>query len=243
MRPDDDAVLNTVTEHGEGLLGRLLIALGLLNLVYPGAVFVYAAMVERPYWRYFTAEGNFTAWWSSVQLLLIAGLVYVLHRFRVLSVRAGLLEDQGRGWIWPVVAAGFLLFAIDERFNFHEWLREKIFEPMGLFEGSAYVIDGDVGLYLFFLLGLLALPVLLRELESSPVSRTFLIAALVLTAPVVVIDSLRTSALQHLPYWRFWDYPFEEVGEVWAQWLFLAAFATLLRTWLRRWRCESGDAA
>ncbi len=217
-----------VREYGRRLLRRLVAAVGTFDLCYPVAVFVYAHESGRPYWRFFAAEGNFTAWWSSLQLLLLALVSWMIYRFRMLT--AGKARTGGT-WLWLVATAAFLLFALDERFGFHEWLRDAVFRPLDLFTGSAYVIDGDVGLYLFLALGLAALPLWWRELDHPPAQR-FLVAALVLTTVVVVIDSLTTEAIRRLPFWRFWDYPFEEVGEVWAQWLFLAAFVDQWRRWL-----------
>ncbi len=217
-----------VGEYMRGLLLRLVIAVGLFDLCYPVAVFAYAQGIGQPYWRFFTAEGNFTAWWSSLQLLLLALVSWTTYRFRVVAA-AG--DRTGVAWLWLMATAAFLLFAVDERFGFHEWLRDAIFRPLELFTGSAYVIDGDVGLYLFLSLGLATLPLWWRELDHPP-AQWFLVAALVLTTLVVVIDSLNTPTIQRLPFWRFWDYPFEEVGEVWAQWLFLAAFVSQWRRWL-----------
>ncbi len=222
----DKAVV--VREYVRRSLLRLVVAVGLFDLCYPVVVFAYAQGSGQPYWRFFTAEGNFTAWWSSLQLLLLALVTWVIYRFRALA--AGMVKT-GVAWLWLVATAAFLLFAIDERFGFHEWLRDTVFRPLDLFTGSAYVIDGDVGLYLFLSLGLATLPLWWRELDHVP-ARRLLVAALMLTTLVVVIDSLTSRTVQRLPFWRFWDYPFEEVGEVWAQWLFLAAFVSQWRRWL-----------
>lgn len=234
--------LALTTTHGQSMIQRLAVALVVIDLLFPVAILIYTRSTDQAYWAMFRSEGNFTAWWSSVQLVLIGILACVNYRARTFFAGQGVLPPDRNAWVWLLFAAGFFLFAIDERFNFHELLRDEVFRPLGLFVDSAYIIQGDVGLYLFLFIGLLFTPLLLPELGRRPLSLLLFALALVLTVPVLVIDSLRDSTLRQWPNWRFWDYPFEEVGEVWAQLLFLLAFLSLLHHWMGLWRRAAADA-
>jgi hypothetical protein len=93
-----------------------------------------------------------------------------------------------------------------------------------------------VGLYLFFLVGLAFVPFLLGELRSHRPTFNLFFAALILTLPLLVIDSLKDRVMRQWWNWRFWDYFFEEQGEIVAQLLFALAFLALLRNRLGLWR-------
>lgn len=223
-------------EHLQRMLRRTGIFLLLVCLLVPVASIVYAQFTDQPYWRLFKSEGNLANWWSSMQLIVVAVLAWLNWRLRRLMEPAGILEPSRLGWAWLVVAAGFLLFAIDESFNFHEYLRSELFRAHDLFTHSRYIIGGDVGLYLFFLVGLAFVPFLMGELRSHPPVQNLFFAALGLTLPLLIIDSLQDRVMRQWWNWRFWDYFFEEQGEIVAQLLFALAFLLLLHHRLGLWR-------
>ncbi len=197
------------------------------NLLLPAAMWVHSGLAGESMWRMFRTESNAVEWFSSVQLLLIAlvaGANYVV---------AGLEHARAR-WIWGVLALGFLLFALDEQFGVHEAMRDDLFRPVGLFVETPWLIEGDVGLYLFFALGLTFAPFVLGELRQADRALALFVAAILLTFPTIVIDSLRDAVMEGWSTRRFWDYTFEEVGEMWAGLLFLLSFLALLEARLVR---------
>ncbi len=205
-----------------------------VNVLLPGALLVQALSSGEPYWKMFRGEHNAVAWFSSVQLLLIGGVAYLNYLTCNASTESEASGASRYRWAWALVALGFLLFALDERFNIHEALRDELFRPAGVFVGISWLIDGDVGLYVFLLVGLAVAPFLLRDLRRPPLGLLLFITALFLTLPTIIIDSLRDRVLQDWEYRLFWDYTFEEVGEIWAQLLFLCSFLVVLHGRLGR---------
>lgn len=231
--------LNSAIEYSQRITRRFVFIICALNLFLPLGIFVYAEATDQSYWRLFRSEGNLTAWFSSIQLLLIAGVAYINYKVLLVSSRVGFSSSSTLLWGWKLFALGFTMLALDERFNFNEALRDELFVPANLFTNLPYIIDGDIGLYLFFLIGLASTLLILQELKNQPLSFCFFVIALMLTLPVIVIDSINDSTLQQWPYWRFWDYTFEEIGEVWAQLLFLLAFLNILYNRLDSWNSFS----
>lgn len=216
------------------LVRRFAIVMTGLNLLLPVALFVYCRITGEAFWRMFQGEYGVIEWFSSLQLLLIGWIAYLNHSAVTLTQRLKPSDKPTRGWIWVLVALGFVFFAFDERFDIHEALRDDLFRPIGLFVDVSWLIDGDVGLYLFFVVGLVVTVFMWQELRCHRGASILFVMALVMTLPTIIIDSLRDSALQLWPQWRFWDYAFEEVGEIWAQLLFLWSFVVVLHGKLGR---------
>lgn len=231
--PDTFAV---TLDHLEQMTRRLGIFLIVVCLLVPVVSLVYAAATEQSWWKLFKAEGNLTSWWSSMQLLVIGVLAWLNFRLRCLMEQAEVLPSAALGGIWLVFALGFIFLGLDESFDFHEFLRAELFRANDLFTRSRYIIRGDVGLYLFFLVGLAFVPFLLGELKSHRPTFNLFFTALVLTLPLLVIDSLQDRVMRQWWNWRFWDYFFEEQGEIVVQLLFALAFLALLRQRLGLWR-------
>ena len=158
-------------------------------------------------------------------MAFVAYANYAVHRV----LRRGAVPQLARhDWVWLVFAVGFLVLGLDERFDFHEALRDRFFRPAGLFLEVPYVIPGDVGLFLAFGVGLVFSGLLLAELRRWPPAPALFAAALGLSLAVVIIDGLPDVTLRGWTFRAFWDYPFEEVGELWAQLLFLLSFLVVL---------------
>ncbi len=229
-------VFDGILARLQGMAWRLGVLLVVVCLLVPPASLIYAALTDQPWWRLFRAEGNLTDWWSSMQLVILGLLAWANGWLRTLMERVGLLAPWSLGAVWRVTALGFLLLALDERFNYHEWLRDELFRAHDWFTHSKYIIAGDVGLYLFFLVGLTVVPLLLAELRARLTAARLLIAGLVLSVPLLVIDSLQDRVMRHWWNWRFWDYFFEEQGEIVAQLLFALALLMLIHHRLGQWR-------
>lgn len=228
--------LDRILARLQGMARRFGLFLVVVCLLVPVASLIYARLTEQPWWRLFRAEGNLTNWWSSMQLVALALLAWANGWLRGVMEQAGLLATGPLRRAWTVVGLGFVFLSLDESFNYHEWLRDELFRAQDLFTHSRYIIPGDVGLYLFFLVGLALVPFLLAELRDRLPAARLLIAGLVLSVPLLVIDSLQDRVMRQWWSWRFWDYFFEEQGEIVAELLFALAFLVLIHHRLGLWR-------
>lgn len=212
---------------------RFAVLMVLLNVGLPLGLLAYAKLTGEPYWRLFRGEDSVADWFSSVQMLLIAAVAYLNHFTAGLWRRFNLQDPPRHPWVWLVFTFGFVVLALDERFDIHEALRDDLLEPSHLFVDIPWLIDGDAGLYLFLAVGLAFTPFLWDEFRREPPSLALYLAALGLSLPAIVIDGLPGRVLAEWPAWRFWDYTFEELAEVWAQLLFLLCFLVVLSRRLR----------
>lgn len=219
------------------LLPRAAWALMLVNIIVMASVAAYAVMQGEALWQQFRSEYSLATWFSSVQLLLLSVLCYMIYRTLALVRQLG-ANRVTYAWAWAVGSAGFLFLALDERFNIHELLRDEMFQPLGVFADSPYFIAGDAGLYVFFLLGLGLTPFLFAELRKARYAVTLFLIAALLSFATIVIDSLQYKAMQNWIARRFWDYTFEELGEIWAELLFLFAFLSVLARRLDTLICD-----
>ena len=222
-------------ESGDALLSsarRLVVRLAgvaaSVNVLLPLGVYVYALATEQTFWRFFSVEDGPTEWFSSVQCLLIAGVAWANYSVHGMLRRGQQFSLEERGGIWLAFAVGFLVLGCDERFDLHEALRDTVLLPTGLFSELPYIVPGDVGLYLVYALGLGLAAWLVPVLRRWPPALPLLGASFLLGLAVVMIDSLSDAALASWPARTFWDYPFEEVGELWAQLLCLLSLLAVL---------------
>lgn len=196
-----------------------------LNLALPLLLWLVAALRGDELWSYLQGEENAVTWFSSVQLLLVG-----LSAWFNFAAQAVLDPDRARrGWIWLVFGAGFVTLGVDERFSFHERLRDEVVAPADRFTEISFLEPGDIGLYIVFLVGLVCAVFLLRQLKRNPPALPLFLSALILSLVIVVMDSLRGEISYNLPMADFWNYVFEEIGELWAQCLFLLSFLVVLR--------------
>jgi len=197
-------------------------------------VLLYAKITGKDYWTLFWGEHNAITWFSTVQLLLIGLVAYVNHEASALMRRLEIAGSARHQWIWLVFALGFVFLALDERFEIHEALREDVMQPAELFVGIPYLKPGDIGLFLYFMVGLGFAWFLFGELRRQPLSLVFFAAALLLALSFMVVDSLPKPVTRSWPLGRFWTSVYEEGAELWAQFLFLLSFLTVLRGRLKQ---------
>jgi hypothetical protein len=232
-------------EHGEagragldaglvGAFGRQTIRVAgaaiAINVLLPLGTFVYASVMDRTFWRLFADEDGPTEWFSSVQCLAIAAVAWANYAMlRVWRGRPSPTPQTRYPLVWIAVAVGFTILGLDERFDLHEQLRDAVLRPAGLFLDVPYIVSGDVGLYIFLIGGIALLAPLIAELRHCSPAFPLLCASFLLGIIVVVIDSLADPTMREWPAYRFWDNPFEEVGELWAQLLCLLAFLKVLQ--------------
>lgn len=190
----------------------------LVNVLFPLLLLAGAVLEGRDFYRVIDGERNAMTWFSSLQLMLIA-LVAALNTGPS-RLRGGV---RRHAWVWPLTAAGFVFLALDERFEFHETLRNEVLRPADLFADILWIDTGDVVLFGYLAAGLVLAYFLFREL--APVARWLFAAALALTAAVFVLDSLPREMTRDV---RALTTIVEELGETAGQLLFLLAF---LLTW------------
>ena len=210
--------------------GAALIA---VNLLLPMGLITAANLAGKDYAEYFWGERNVITWFSSVQLLLIALVAYADHEAAALLERLGVGDLSKRRWIWLVFALGFVFLSIDERFEFHEYLRDEVFRPRDLFV-LPFLRKSDVSMYVYILVGLVLGYFLLAELRLRRLALGLFGGGVLVATASVVVDTLDKSITREWPFHHFWTSAFEEVGEIWAQMLFALAFLVLLDARLRR---------
>ena len=203
------------------------------NVLVPLVLFIHADYNGEAYWRMYRGERHAVDWFSSLQMVILAVVAYANYQLADAARRLCAERAARHRGMWAVFALGFLVLALDERFNIHEALRDSVFEPSGLFTEVGWLLPGDVGLYLVFFIGIACSVFLRDDLIRARYALAFFIAALALTLPTLIIDSLRDSAMAEWPMRRFLDYTFEEVGEIWAQLFFLLSFLCVFA-----WRLE-----
>ncbi|MCP3980228.1 MAG: hypothetical protein GY716_13060 [bacterium] len=192
------------------------------NLLFPFALF----LVKWPKpWRAFDGEESPINWFSSLQCALIAvlalGLLFVSH----LGTRLG-TDPVRRPWLWAVVGAGFFAMSLDEQFQGHEQIREKLLKPNELFTGMEFIMPGDVVLIFFVLVGVALGWYLLPELKQNRASVVMFAVAIVLIGISAVQDAL-DLAFMHDRDFRHFQTIVEELAEIWAQLLFALSFLLL----------------
>ena len=223
------ASVPAIAQAGRRFVRHAAATFAAVDLALPLVLLVYAGATQQAFWGFFRFDDAPSEWLSSVQCVAIAMLAwanYVVHR-ALHSVRTpGLFAHA---WVWWIFAAGFLLASLDERFDLHEMLRDQLLVPAELFIELPWIVPGDVGLWFAFVVGLPFAMLLLEELRRWPPALALFASAVMLTLPVIMIDSFSDATLRDWPFRTFWDYPFEEIGELWAQLLFLLAFASVLR--------------
>ncbi len=223
-----DFALNAIVDTAKRQTLRLAVLMGIVNLLFPPGVFLYADLIGKDWWYLFWSERGALTWFSSIQLLLIGIVAYANHRTLALLKRLHVVEDPGN-WIWLVFTVGFIFLGLDEGFHLHEDFRDKVLRPSGLLDTIPYVGGAEVILYFYFLVGVVFAVFLIRQLYHWPLSLVFFGAALALALATVTVDSLGLSHTRRWPLGVFWNSIFEETGEIWAQYLFLLAFLVLLR--------------
>lgn len=196
------------------------------NLLFPLAL--YLAGLPKP-WRAFRGESSPINWFSSVQCVLIGALAFGVWVVTVLGLRIG-TEPVRRAWPWLVFCLGFLTMSLDEQFEGHELIREKILKPRGLFTDIDFMLEGDVVLISYVLGGLAMSCFLLVELRRRRASLVTFATAVALIGIAAVQDALDIELSRSV---RNFQTIAEELMEIWAQLLFASSFVILLFLKLR----------
>jgi hypothetical protein len=237
----DEAAASEIVEFTRQRLFFLAVVMVALNLLMPLLCTLHARLVGREYWHGFWGEGNAITWFSSLQLIAVGVIALLNHQAAALSRRLVSSREAGRSWIWLVFAAGFFFLAVDEQFEVHETVRDRVLRPRGLFDGIPNLRPGDVGLWFYLAVGVICALFLLRELRRSRLALGLFAAALLIIATVNAVDSLPVATEQRIS--PFWTSAFEEVGELWSELLFLLSFLVLLHRRLGDMRFSAAQPA
>jgi len=182
------------------------------------------------YWRYVAPETSPLAWWESVLLALSA------FSCLLLAWDARVREERRTIRIgWLMVAAGFALLALDERFAVHERIRDRFLKPTGI-RLFPWMEEGDWLIPLYALTGLAVAWGIWRLLDVRPQARRFFAAALVLAFCAAAMDTVNVRSLD-LAMERLLQ-SVEEIVEALAITAFLSAFLLVLAPRLNDMRTD-----
>lgn len=224
-----------------GVLRRQLFLFGAVmcaaNALLPILLVIYAKLIGRKYWHMFWGEGNAITWFSSIQLLTVALVAWANFQVLGLLNQKDRAAESPRRWIWAVFALGFVFLSLDERFELHETIRDEVLIPRGMFDGIPWIRPGDIGLWVYLTVGVGLTVMLVREFRRHRSALVMFLAGVVLAALTTTVDSLPRD----IEPGYFWTSAFEEVGEIWAQLLFLLAFVVVLHSRLGRLGSRTGS--
>lgn len=180
----------------------------LRRAIVAAAVVVWAAVPPAlmvaawpRWWSQIAPEGTPMTWLQSVALVA-AGLLAIL----VAHVCA--LTGRPHVRVWWLLAAGFGVLAIDERFAIHERIRDRILAPRDVtIPFLPWVAPGDFLIIGVAVAGLILAPRLWRALDDDRAARTALAAGVLLAVVAVAGDSIDPST------WTVRAERFQQTGE------------------------------
>ncbi|MDA0566668.1 hypothetical protein LG943_20475 [Streptomonospora sp. S1-112] len=166
--------------------GPLAACLVAVWLIVPA---VLAAARWPRWWDYIAQEMTPMTWVQSVVLVLAAAgallVAFVLRRTE------GGGTGGARTGVWWLLAAGFAVLALDERFALHERVRDGYLAPRGVtVPFLPWVAPGDFLVMGLALVGLALLPAVWRAVRVDTASRNALVAGVLLAVVAVGIDSV-----------------------------------------------------
>ncbi|NYH55135.1 hypothetical protein HNR06_004724 [Nocardiopsis arvandica] len=135
------------------------------------------------YWVWIAPELTPMTWVQSVALV-VAGLGCFLVALVLRTV-------GGRRWIWPLLGAGLLALALDDRFALHERVRDGYLAPRGVsVPFLPWVAPGDFLILGVAVVGLVLLPAVWGAVRADRAAATALVVGVVLSAVAVGVDSI-----------------------------------------------------
>jgi hypothetical protein len=136
------------------------------------------------WWTDIAPEQTPMTWLQSVVLVVAA----VAAALAVVAARVRGIDGPRR---WLIVAAGFSVLAVDERFAIHERVRDGVLAPRGIsVPFLPWVAPGDFLLLGVAVVGVTMLPVVLRLFRPDPLAMRAVVAGVVLAAVAVGVDSI-----------------------------------------------------
>lgn len=211
--------MNSTTERPWDFV--LLLALW---LIVAGFLLLLLGAGWPQYWRFIAAETTPLTWLESVLLLLTAFVAGLIAYIEGLAGQKSRRVVQG----WIAIALAFAWLALDERFAIHERLRDQWLKPTGI-KLLPWMEAGDWVIPLYMLCGLAAVWSIWRLLGKDRATRQFFVAALLLAACAVLMDTIDIRRLDKGMERLLQSV--EEGIETFAMTAFLSSF---LCVWMRR---------
>jgi hypothetical protein len=172
--------------------GRAVTTISIVG-VNVGCIVLLTFLDWPNWWRHISYELSALTWFSSVQLILIAAcclLLALLCRIPLTDIR--LLREQRL--VWLLLAGVFVLFALDERFQIRERLRETALGSTGATAGLPGVGAGEIPILVVAAVGLFVAYRLYLYFGGDPATRVWLLVGVVLALASTVIDVADLSA-------------------------------------------------
>ncbi|MCO4754148.1 MAG: hypothetical protein KC478_06685 [Bacteriovoracaceae bacterium] len=211
----------------KNLRNYTVLGIFLINIL---ALFTMVFSHWPEWWRNINFEDSVLTWYSSVQLILIgiAGCTCFIWPHLTQKRKLSITE-----LMFPIVGLGFIFLSLDERFQIHEKLREKVFIPNQIGTNISGVGEGDFTHILFAIVGLIFSYFLYKGLRESKLSLSLFAGAILLSLTTVIMDTttpipadpMALSAIE-LHEGRLHQFT-EEILETIAQAFFLASFTSL----------------
>jgi len=197
------------------------------------AIFLIAAWPN--WWEPVVYERSPMTWLQSVLLLLCSISAFLC---------AGLCKLEGntrKTLLWSGIGLFFLFLTLDERFMFHENLRDTFFAPRGIRMPPFYwTSPGDFVPLLYAVLGLAGLPLVFHLFKERRSCLILLLTAVLLGLVIIVTDSINTAHMSRQA--RTIEQFVEEIVETASMVMFLNAFFLMSACYLGQ-LIDAGKAA
>jgi len=186
------------------------------------------------WWININYERSPLTWFSSVQLLWLS-LCSAAIAWLVFLLAERLQHHHEQRFVWPSIACAFCYLALDERFQFHERLREGIFKPHQIGTHLPGIGPGDFMPVLYALAGLAIAARLLVYFRGDRSTQAWMIAALLIAAIATAMDTLDLAVSSNEAFRK--EQFLEEIGETMAQACFSVVWVRHLLRLCSKVRC------
>jgi hypothetical protein len=199
------------------------------SFLFPILFILFLIMAQWPRWWIWTVpELTPLAWMQSV-LLFLTG---------VMAFESALLADWGErkkeSINWVLLGIGFFYFCLDERFAFHERLRDKVLVPLGFkIRALFWVAPGDYLMLAFMVVGIALVPRFIRLFNQDRKAKKLFFAAIGLSAVAIIADSFSYKA---------YSIEVQRLEQFWEQMVKTTAMVFFLNAFAQRFLSQMGDA-
>ena len=187
----------------------------------PVLFILFLVMAQWPRWWIWTVpELTPLAWMQSV-LLFFTGVIALES-----ALCEHLKDHPKESFNWTLLGIGFLYFCLDERFAFHERLRDKVLVPLGFkIPGLFWVAPGDYLMLVFMVLGIALVPRFIELFEQDRSAKSIFYAAIGLSALAIIADSFD---------YKVYSIEIQRLEQFWEQMVKTAAMVLFLNAFMQR---------